>query len=189
MKKRKQTLVNTLADEIERTSYQEVSVTTICEKIGCSRQNFYYYFDSIDDAIKGMIDFDLNATTDLLPNPGILHNILTIVSNRKGFYKSMLSAPISQNLISKLLLQKLVSTYESWSSIVIPGYRELTPDQRAGLSHQFAYSALSLIVYWVSTDFKESLEEIDKQALFDRVQDFTKIGTTYVERLTEKKNA
>lgn len=184
MKKRKETLVNTLAEEIERTSYQDVSVTTICEKVGCSRQNFYYYYDSIDDAIKGMLEYDLKTTTDLLPNPGILHNLLIVVGKRKGFYKAMLSSPLSLTVISKLILEKLTSTYDSWSSIVIPGFRELNADQKAGLTNQFAYSALSLIVYWVETDFRESVEELSRQCLFDSVQDFTKIGTTYVEKIT-----
>ena len=64
MKKRKFTLVNTLANEIEKGSYQKVSVTTICDEVGCSRQNFYYYFDSIDEAIKELVDVDIKDISD-----------------------------------------------------------------------------------------------------------------------------
>ena len=152
MKKRKFTLVNTLANEIEKASYQKVSVTTICDEVGCSRQNFYYYFDSIDEAIKELVDVDIKDISDFQIKANALRTILTIIQKRKVFYSKMFDTAESENLICKLFLEKLVDLYDNLASYFVRGYSNECKAFTRPILIQFAMADIALISDW---DFTE----------------------------------
>ena len=162
MKKRKFTLVNTLANEIEKASYQKVSVITICDEVGCSRQNFYYYFDSIDEAIKELdiSDFQIKANA--------LIAILTIIQKRKVFYSKMFDSAESENLICKLFLEKLVDLYDNLASYFVRGYSNECKAFTRPILIQFAMADIALISDWVKSGMKEPIDAVERKAITSR---------------------
>ena len=173
MKKRKFTLVNTLANEIEKASYQKVSVTTICDEVGCSRQNFYYYFDSIDEAIKELVDVDIKDISDFQIKANALRAILTIIQKRKVFYSKMFDTAESENL---------VDLYDNLASYFVRGYSNECKAFTRPILIQFAMADIALISDWVKSGMKEPVDAVERKAITSNRDFFARTMEEYIER-------
>lgn len=165
MKKRKLALLNTLADEITKTSYQDVSVTIVCDIVGCSRQNFYYYFDSIDDALKALVDLDVASVDINVIQPSSFKCILSVIWKRKEFYSTMFKDPLSRALINEILIAKLTDLYNTWGRYTIREYSRWSDENKKDYFGQIAWSNYSLIYNWILSDYADPLDVIEKKAI------------------------
>ncbi|MCR5208221.1 MAG: TetR family transcriptional regulator [Eubacterium sp.] len=64
--KAKTSLINTFLDLVEREGYKKITVTSLVESCGISRQTFYYHFDDIHE----MIEWAFNEETDKICKAG-----------------------------------------------------------------------------------------------------------------------
>ena len=51
MNKKKYQFAQELVKELITIPYSKLSISNLCKSLHCSRQSFYYYFDTIDDCL------------------------------------------------------------------------------------------------------------------------------------------
>lgn len=183
MKKRKLTLLNTLAEEIEKSSFHSVSVTTICDKIGCSRQNFYYYFDSIEEAIKDLLDNDIAESDSINFDPLVLKSILTVMQKRQKFYEVMFSTPSSKSVMCQILMDKMSELYSRWIPYLVRDFSFLPENKKYPLARQFAFSDLALVTYWAEGGFQKPIEEIFQASVLSSTKELQHFCELYIENI------
>ena len=63
MNRKKIEFTNALLNEMQTKSLSDVKIYDICQTMNCSRQSFYYYFDSIESCFSYLI-FDVFEILD-----------------------------------------------------------------------------------------------------------------------------
>lgn len=180
MKKKKSSLALMIADAIADSSYDNVSVTSICEQSSFSRQNFYYYFSSIEEVIENIVDIDIEAIDEFLPGSNALRTILTIISKRQTFYKKMFETNESDNLISTIFIKKITDLYTTMAAFFASNYNINDKELAMPIFKQYAMADLSLIRDWVKGDMKESISLILSRALSSNKALFAQSVDTYL---------
>lgn len=68
MNRKKIEFTNALLNEMQTKSLSDVKIYDICQTMNCSRQSFYYYFDSIESCFSFLIfdAFEKNITSEYL---------------------------------------------------------------------------------------------------------------------------
>lgn len=185
MKKKRYQLANEIADILEKNSYESVSVTTICDEKGFSRQNFYYYFSSIDDVVDTIVDIDIENIEEFLPGSNALKTILTVIARRPDFYKKMFATQSSTHLMVDIFAKKLVSLYGTMAAFYSASYEISYKSICEPLFKQFAMADISLILDWAKEDFKKSREDVLKKAISSEKSLFSSAIDLYLAK--EKK--
>ena len=162
--------------------YHKKGLDMVYVSLGCSRQNFYYYFDSIDEAIKELVDVDIKDISDFQIKANALRAILTIIQKRKVFYSKMFDTAESENLICKLFLEKLVDLYDNLASYFVRGYSNECKAFTRPILIQFAMADIALISDWVKSGMKEPIDAVERKAITSNRDFFARTMEEYIDR-------
>ncbi|MBR7117116.1 MAG: TetR/AcrR family transcriptional regulator [Clostridia bacterium] len=165
--KRQRLIENTLFDMMKRRSYDDITVTDLCEELKMPRKAFYRYFDSKDCALQGLIVHTLpEYAKEQTPIAGqrVLRNELM------GFFEfwkkrhELLEVLDRNGKISIVMECCLSFPVETFVSI-----ERILPDEEPAMRdkiYRFAIGGLiSIVIEWYREGFKEPASEIARLAV------------------------
>lgn len=138
-------------------SYNDISITEVCEKAGVSRLTFYRHFHNLRDVLDfsfKILSQDFIPIYDFLPDR---YSVFQSFFNKWYEHKDFLLILIHQNMLEDLLGYFMNDTYNWFKS-----QKSRTSDLY--LHNFYAMSSLSLLYTWAKHEFQESPNELAKIA-------------------------
>lgn len=156
----KECIVEALIKLMNEKSFDDITITELCNKAGVSRMSYYRNYYDKKDIIKVYLDdiskkfkkethklIDFNIYT----NKNVINYLFTYFKKYNYFFKTLIKANLSgmlQETLNKYLEEEIkvekLSTYEKY--------------------HMYSYSGALYNVYikWIENDMKESVEELSE---------------------------
>ena len=166
--KRQRELERSLLSLMNQKPYAEISITELCENIPIPRKAFYRYFDSKDDALKGMIEHTLTEYyTYSTPTTGAKRSLMRELSQFFDFWRSkhdFLDA-IEKNQLTGLLIDLCVQ-YPIDAMIKIE--RFLPNDPESTRRSIFRFATIGLLFHmleWYRTGFMQPIDEMARSTM------------------------
>lgn len=156
-----------LMDAMQRQSFEEITVMSLCEQSGISRRNFYRLFDNKDDVLNALIDhtivdyskFDLPADQIHSDIPKELLLFFTYWYQQKP-----LLDVLQKNHLSNLLLERCMMHVASEDPQTM---RMIGADNlKKGIETLvfFMHGFIGLVVYWHHSGYEKTIGEMSSIA-------------------------
>ena len=95
MNKRKYEFAQELYKQMQEQSFSKVSISDICERMDCSRQSFYYYFNTIEDCLAYYIK---ESFKNQIKEDYLISDIFNYFDNNASFVKLCNEDPEAKTL-------------------------------------------------------------------------------------------
>ena len=153
---------------IKTTGYENVTVTALCERMKMPRKAFYRYFDSLDDAIVGLIDHSMSEYSGFTDDSHELKK-RSLVSELEGFFnfwfekRDLLTAFDRSGLIG--IFTDRIINYPISDRIMMIKFLPDEDDKMRGLIFKFALCGLVyMMIDWYRDGFKTPSREMAEAA-------------------------
>ncbi len=166
--KRQKEIESALLSLMNKKAYSEISITELCESIPIPRKAFYRYFDSKDDALKGLIEHTLSEYyTRSAPSPGAQRSLERELSQFFCFWREQrdfLDAMESNNLIG--LLIDVCVHYPVETVIKLDRFLPDDPESRRHSIFRFATVGLLFhMLEWYRSGYSFTVEEMARSSI------------------------
>ena len=149
-------------------SYEEITISDLCEQLGIPRKAFYRYFSSKDGALHALIDhtlLDFEQQTGILSGSGV-GDIQVDLRHFFEFWqrqKALLNA-LERSGLSGVLVQRAIS--QAQSEYLLP-YYPTSLDLRSMQHHAITFTIcglMSMMTRWHRSGYAESPAEMARIA-------------------------
>lgn len=147
---------------MEKESYDDISVSSICQHTGIPRRTFYYYFERKEEVLNDLIHWLLMESTvestifTGLTSAALLENLTAFFTFWRDVHSRELRILMRNGLEQKLILQclQMISSEACWTDR-LDDYSQEEKDvsMMMGIS-----SVMYTLFYWCSRDFSQSPE-------------------------------
>ena len=160
---RQRQLETGLLQVMEKTRYEDISISELCAQIGIPRKTFYRYFSSKDGALHALLDHTLMEFE--MYNPPFLQGKRTLLTDLERFFhfwkqqKPLLGA-LERSDLSGVLIQQALEY--ATSEVVFPG-RFLPGESRRMQSHVVMFGVcglLSMTLQWHHDGYKDTPRDL-----------------------------
>ncbi len=154
-------IVRTFMGLLDRRSYHEITVTELCQAAGVPRKAFYRYFDTKEDIVQFAADTVILTYLRMenRPEPSdslnerFCQDMFSFWYEHRDYLRIMVCSEclglFTESFARIILDSQLGFDMRSWS------------EQEQQAVYVFTTSGfISLLIYWVHTDFRETPEEM-----------------------------
>jgi len=157
-----------LYQNLQRSSYQSISVSDICRQVGISRKAFYNYYHDKDAClcaiVDGLLRDSLLHTSKTAPDNADPLEVIVIFLDFWKEKKSFFDIVMRNNLIHFLLLRNMnYILNEDRTAMQLINTPEVKSD--ADILACYVASQLALMLQWYFRGFQDPTEEIARKYL------------------------
>ncbi len=144
-------------------SYEEISISDLCQRMGVPRKSFYRYFSSKDGALAALLDHTIMEFEQFPGGKGG-----TAIGDLGRFFlfwrqHSTLLEALERSRLSGMLVER--STSHALQERLMPRYLKSMPGKVQDMAVTFAVCGLfSLVIQWHHTGYREPPEEMARLA-------------------------
>ena len=147
MNKRKYEFAVELNREMQTKRYSKVSISDICENMKCSRQSFYYYFNTIDDCLSYYIR---ESFKNQVKEDYIISDIFNYFDNNLAFVKMCAADPKADELFWRGLFTYVKKMLDIIYSKNIVEYLALYSEQKDAITSFYVSGILEIAKMYAS---------------------------------------
>lgn len=162
--KRQREIESTLLEIMFKKSYNEITITELCERLNMPRKTFYRYFESKDDALYALIEHTMTEYSGFSASMGE-GGARTLKKEIEKYYsfwlehKLLLDALYKNNMLEKIIEVSLSFPINDMVSI-----KKFLPDDSDWAREKifkFAVSGLCFqMIDWYKDGFKTSISDM-----------------------------
>jgi AcrR family transcriptional regulator len=164
--KRQRLIENTLFEMMKRRSYDDITVTDLCEELKMPRKAFYRYFDTKEDIVLALIDHTL-AGYEAFVQSSARPEKRTVATELESFFsywcvgeaKRVILAIIKHGLEGYLIQRSI-----NFSVSEMPSLKKfISADGAGGIEHLFRFvitGLMSVMLTWFKGGCRESCREM-----------------------------
>ena len=152
---------------MEHKSFEEISVSDLCDRMGIPRKSFYRYFSSKDGALMALLDHTLLEFYDTGNLEGLRGG--TPVGDLERFFvfwrnnRKLLDAILRSNL-GGMLVERAVSLAKQEE--LMPGYIQEWSDMLQDIAMSFVVCGLmSMVLQWHTDSYRIPTEKMVQAAV------------------------
>ncbi len=156
-------ITNALLSLMATYTYEEITITQICQEAQVSRQTFYRNFEFKNDILEFHLDNIIHGYTSTFPNNNHtdtyqhLYGLFVYLQSYKDFLKLL-----KQNnlffLLNKAIVANILNSFNTSNLI----YSDKERNLNSYVSDFIASTICSIISRWVENNFKESSQTLAK---------------------------
>lgn len=156
MNKRKYEFAQELFNQMELKNFSKVSISDICDSMKCSRQSFYYYFNTIEDCFA----YYLKETfKDQIKEEYLISDVFNYFDNNSEFVKRCNSDGCSKGIFWSGLYSYVKKILDLIFSKNIVEYLALYTEQKDALISFYAAGLLEEARLYVQNGFLPGKEK------------------------------
>ena len=158
---RQRTLELGLLSAIEKSDYDQISVSDLCDQLEVPRKSFYRYFDSKDGALQALLDHTLMEYEVYTGHIISSSRVRTAHSEMESFFqfweqkKGLLDALQRSNL-SNALIERALRYARSSGTIPRRFLSEDNQDNQHYLATFTVYGIMALVLEWHQAGYPQS---------------------------------
>lgn len=167
---RQKLIEDTLFNMMRARSYEEITVTDLCEELTMPRKAFYRYFDSKESALTGLVIRFLSSYTKRIPEDTVVgypRSLYREMENYFSFWEQ--SQEILEVLDRNGKLSLIIEISLNYPVDKIISLRRLLPDEEDGMRlhvYRFAIGGLiSIMIDWFREKFATPKADMARLAI------------------------
>ena len=162
MNKKKYQFAQELVKELITIPYSKLSISNLCKSLHCSRQSFYYYFDTIDDCLVYFLKetFKMQIRADYL-----ISDIFNFVNKNSDFVNECMKDNDASNLLWSNMFDYIKDVLNNVFFENIEQYVDLYIEQKDALTSFYAAGFLEQLKSYVINKHVPSSEKCIKYCL------------------------
>ncbi len=162
MNKKKYEFAKELIKELQSIHYSKMSISNLCKSLHCSRQSFYYYFDTIDDCLVYYLNetFKLQIRTDYL-----ISGLFNFANKNADFINECMKDDVASNLLWSNLFNYIKDVLNNEFFENIDDYVGLYIEQKEALTSFYAAGFLEQLKSYVINKHFPSADKCIKYCL------------------------
>ncbi len=149
MNKRKHEFATELRNEMRQTTLSRVSISDICKTMKCSRQSFYYYFDSIEECFAYYLKDSFKSE---ISDEYLVSDIFNYFDRNEAFIQNCNSDNTSKELFWNGLYAYAKKVLDNTLSHNISEYLTLYAEQKEAVVSFYAAGILEEARMYVETE-------------------------------------
>ncbi len=162
--KRQREIEMTLLDIMSKKSYNEISITELCEKLSMPRKTFYRYFDSKDDTLYALIEHTMSEYQDFSLSPA-KDGMRTLMGEIENYYRFWIChKPLLDALHKNGMLEKIIDVSMSFPVNDMVSLQKFLPDDSEWAREKiFKFAVCGLcfqMIDWYRGGFKTSISDM-----------------------------
>ena len=165
--KRQREIESVILEMMSKKSYDDITITEICERLDMPRKTFYRYFDSKDDALYALIEHTMTEYSDFNAAPEKKEGSRTLKKEIEKYYafwfnnKQLLDALYKNNMLEKIIDVSVNFPINDMVSVS----RFLPDDSDWAREKIFKFAVCGLVfqmIDWYKGGFKTSISDMAK---------------------------
>ncbi len=162
--KRQREIEMALLDIMTKKSYNEISITELCEKLSMPRKTFYRYFDSKDDTLYALIEHTMSEYQDFSLSPA-KDGVRTLMGEIENYYRFWIChKPLLDALHKNGMLEKIIEVSVSFPVNDMVSLQKFLPDDSDWARDKiFKFAVCGLcfqMIDWYRGGFKTSISDM-----------------------------
>lgn len=157
MNKRKFEFASELFQQMQMKSFSKVSISDICGSMKCSRQSFYYYFNTIEDCLAYYVKETLK---NQIKEEYLISDLFTFFDNNRSFVRLCDEDESSRAIFWDGLYSFIKKMLDFIFSKNIVEYLALYTEQKDSLISFYVAGLLEEARLYVKNDFLPGREKI-----------------------------
>ena len=168
MKNRALILSNLLKSLLKTTKYSEITIINLCHKANITRQNFYYYFSSLEDCLMNIFKFDNPFVLEEVSNIKMnIKSLFTYIYKNRDFLLNILENVNANNVLKTFLNDDLRTTIKSFIKNKVQRYEALRSEDYQLLVDYYSNAFLSVILDYISLPITRDVDnDVEKFFFF-----------------------
>ncbi len=164
--KRQKEIENALLDLMSKKTYNEISITELCEKLSMPRKTYYRYFDSKDDTLYALIEHTMTEYQDFAAAPS-KDGIRTLMGEIENYYRFWIChKPLLDALYRNNMLEKIIDVSMNFPVNDMVSLQKFLPDDSEWAREKiFKFAVCGLcfqMIDWYRGGFKTSISDMAK---------------------------
>lgn len=139
---------------MEQKNYYKITITDLCKEMGAPRKAFYRYFDSIDDVLDALLDYEYLESMKEVVNQ-IYEPFFLYWSNNRRLLDVLEKYGLSPRLISRAGQMVLLKYLDSAKDLSLKEMQKIS----------FSSSEVTLMILWHHSGMKQSPREMSSVLL------------------------
>ncbi len=162
MNKKKYFFAQELVKELSTVPYSKLSISNLCKNLQCSRQSFYYYFDTIDDCLV----YYLKETFQLqIREEYLISDTFAFVTKNADFVNKCMADSTAHELFWYNLFDFVNEVFDKLFTANIDEYVVLYIEQKEAFTNFYSAGFLEVLRSYILNKHYPSAEKCVKYCL------------------------
>jgi AcrR family transcriptional regulator len=156
MNKRKYEFAQELNKQMQEKMFSKVSISDICETMDCSRQSFYYYFNTLNDCLAYYIK---ESFKNQIKEEYLISDLFNYFDNNANFVKRCNEDPVAKTIFWESLYRYVKRLLDIIYSKNIVEYLALYGEQKEAIISFYVSGLLEQTRIYLNNNFNPGKEK------------------------------
>lgn len=156
-------ICNTVKQKYEEGQAQNLTIISLCEELGMTRQNFYYYFDSIEDCVNYILikENPFSGTVDNIED--LICNTLNYFYQNKIFVLSVMKDKSTKAILESFLISSIKYNINKFMKYHVDRVDLLSDSNKTFIVDYYAHAFVTPIMDFIENGMEKNIQQTAKK--------------------------